>query len=288
MAVAVQRSVGLVESRHDLARATKAAMPMRWLALAIDLSLIGLVATVFGNVFGVTTVIDGAPPPPASTGFFSFTTATLLPRPWPSVVLVACFLVAESLFGTSPGKAITGLRIARVDGNRPGPAALAVRNLFRIADLLGFSFTLIAVAPLPVLGGFVAYMTPLRQRLGDLVAGTVVLERHHPHVAWWPALPHRNARIGALCLAVTITITGLVAFDYYGRPPLVIAGMRNTGSLPDMGSGYRIGSPTWGAGTVTVPYTFVNAKGTGCSGAMSLRWAGIVEGWIPTSGSSSC
>ena len=69
----------------------------------------------------------------------------------------------EVFFGRSVGKMATGLRVLRLDGVAPGAVALFVRNFLRVIDLW-MGVTLILVL-----------MLPLRQRLGDIAAGTVVV-----------------------------------------------------------------------------------------------------------------
>ncbi len=76
---------------------------------------------------------------------------------------VAAFLafVCESLFGTTLGKAIFGLRVRRTDGTHAGVARIFVRYLLRPIDIL-------------VIGPLLALVTPRHQRLGDFAGGTVV------------------------------------------------------------------------------------------------------------------
>ncbi|MGA2442844.1 MAG: RDD family protein [Tepidisphaeraceae bacterium] len=74
-------------------------------------------------------------------------------------------LVAELICGQSIGKMVFGLRVVDLKGNAPSAGAIVLRNLLRVADVtLG----------LPLL---IVFLTPLRQRVGDLVAGTVVISR---------------------------------------------------------------------------------------------------------------
>lgn len=71
--------------------------------------------------------------------------------------------------GCTPGKRLAGIRVVRVDGGPPGFSESLVRNLLRAVELpLGYAPAILAV----VLGS-------RRQRLGDLVAGTLVV-RHAP------------------------------------------------------------------------------------------------------------
>src|SRR5690606_14755479 len=76
-------------------------------------------------------------------------------------------LTLELLTGRSLGKMIFGLRVTDFNGAPPARSALLVRNLLRILDVY-------ILFPLPLL--LVLY-TPLRQRMGDLAARTIVVEK---------------------------------------------------------------------------------------------------------------
>ena len=84
----------------------------------------------------------------------------------PLVVLLVTVLhtgVAEAWTGRSLGKALLRLRVAGLDGGRPARRRLVLRALLKPLDLLA---VLLLVLPL---------INPARQRLPDLLAGTVVL-----------------------------------------------------------------------------------------------------------------
>ncbi len=91
---------------------------------------------------------------------------TLLAVSWP--ILYFCLL--EGFWnGQTLGKKAAGLRVRLADGTPVTPLAAAARNLLRPADML----------PLPYFSGVVAmFLNPRLQRLGDLVAGTIVV--HEP------------------------------------------------------------------------------------------------------------
>jgi uncharacterized RDD family membrane protein YckC len=68
--------------------------------------------------------------------------------------------------GRTPGKRALGLRVVRADGAPVGPAESLVRNLLRALEVpFGYAPGVIAIA-----------LSPRRQRLGDLVAGTLVVK----------------------------------------------------------------------------------------------------------------
>jgi uncharacterized RDD family membrane protein YckC len=71
----------------------------------------------------------------------------------------------EATCGATLGKMIVGIRVIRT-GRRSAIAAAAIRNLLRFIDGLGFY----------VIGMIVAGCSPWRQRLGDLSAGTTVVD----------------------------------------------------------------------------------------------------------------
>ena len=76
------------------------------------------------------------------------------------------FVVCEALFGRSPGKMAVGVRVVTTSGRPIGWRAAALRNLLRAADLLPVGYVA-GVASMALSSRF--------QRLGDLVAGTMVV-----------------------------------------------------------------------------------------------------------------
>ena len=73
-------------------------------------------------------------------------------------------LAFELVSGATPGKRIMGCSVVRQDGERCGAGAIFVRNAVRIIE---FHFAAVALLVL---------LTPSRQRLGDILARTVVVE----------------------------------------------------------------------------------------------------------------
>lgn len=68
--------------------------------------------------------------------------------------------------GLTPGKRMAELRIVASDGRAPDPVALLVRNLLRLADWLPAFY---------MLGLGLMFFRQDQRRLGDIVAGTVVV-----------------------------------------------------------------------------------------------------------------
>jgi uncharacterized RDD family membrane protein YckC len=86
---------------------------------------------------------------------------------WYTGAVVAYLLytsIAEMLFARTLGKWLFGLRVASLDGSRPTARAALLRNVLRLVDLLLVLFPLIMM-----------FLSPLRQRLGDVAAGTLVI-----------------------------------------------------------------------------------------------------------------
>jgi uncharacterized RDD family membrane protein YckC len=71
---------------------------------------------------------------------------------------------SEALAGKTLGKWVLGLRVVRLDGGTPDPVALLIRNFLRLVD--------IGLMCVPLV--FIAF-SPLRQRIGDVAAGTIVI-----------------------------------------------------------------------------------------------------------------
>lgn len=84
------------------------------------------------------------------------------------LIWFAYYIVMEALLGASLGKLLLGLRVVSEDGTAIGWPAAIVRNVLRVVD--GFLFYLVAA--------LVAWGSPKRQRLGDRVAGTVVVRQN--------------------------------------------------------------------------------------------------------------
>lgn len=68
--------------------------------------------------------------------------------------------------GRTPGKRIVGLRVMRAGGEPIGLVTSAIRNVLRIVDIMPVGYGV---------GVVVMFVTKRNQRLGDLVAGSVVV-----------------------------------------------------------------------------------------------------------------
>lgn len=102
--------------------------------------------------------------------------------------------------GQTPGKMLASIRVVAVDGYPPSFLALLLRGLI-------WPIEVVVTLPLPI-GLYVIAFTPRRQRLGDLVAGTVVVHaraRRAPPEPWanerWSELPERKLALSPMALA---------------------------------------------------------------------------------------
>ena len=87
-------------------------------------------------------------------------------------------VVCEGLWdGQTPGKRVLHLRVISSDGAPVGWLATCVRNLMRTVDMLPFGYACGLVSGL---------LDPWGRRLGDLVAGTLVVDRwaYTAHPDW--------------------------------------------------------------------------------------------------------
>lgn len=117
------------------------------------------------------------------------------------VVLVATVLalfaypaIAEARTGRTVGKAALGLRVVTVEGGPARARHTAIRAALQFVDLL--------LPPLGVVATLSALASPLDQRLGDRVAGTLVLRTRSGAVATravaFPPLPGYEGYVATL------------------------------------------------------------------------------------------
>jgi len=265
----------------SLASATRRALPRRLLALIADTVVISLLDAIVNGTFGVARVTSGIATTMGSGGFTSFTTQTTVDWPWLALLWVTYYAVLEGLFGATFGKRLTGLRVTDLEGRRIGPQAAIVRNLARLLDVLPFAY---------VLGGILTLATRQHQRLGDRFAGTIVMPVGAVTSPPPPSGLGRRRAIGLAAVAAFL-LAFCAGFAYFGRPPLVIEGAKNTseGIFTEGVSSYTLGSPRWGTGRITYPVTYEVARTSQtCQGTITLDWYWFFPGWVFSSGESQC
>ena len=256
----------------------------RFGAALLDLIILVIVTIWLGDVFGVTHVTSGTALRTAGD-FTYFATANTLNPPWLILIVVVLYSVQEALFGATWGKLVAGLRVVDAEsGLRPTIGMVVVRNVLRVVEYY----------PILYLVGSVAAMTsPRRQRLGDRLAGTLVVSAASAPLAYLPASQVRR-RLLLLLVGCAVFALGCGAFAYVGRPPLVIQSLVNTNSLFDRDNivAYTLGAPRWGSGVVRYPIAYRDMAHyhAGCHGTLTLRWHGFFAlngGWRLESAASA-
>ena len=93
--------------------------------------------------------------------------ALLLAESLNAAIFFLYLWLLETSCGATLGKAMVGIRVVRTTERSP-LAAVAIRNLLRVVDGLGFY----------LLGAVVASCSRIHRRVGDMCAGTIVIEEH--------------------------------------------------------------------------------------------------------------
>lgn len=119
---------------------------MRFLALLIDGIIVGAVSGLLAAVLRDSPGLYG--------GLIG-------------VLAVAYYIVMEATQGATVGKMALGLRVVKMDGSPISWSESVIRNLLRIIDgLFGY-----------LVGAILIWTSPLKQRLGDRLANTVVIRK---------------------------------------------------------------------------------------------------------------
>jgi len=84
-------------------------------------------------------------------------------------MLLLYMTLFEGLGARTPGKLLTGCRVARLDGQPPTMGDAFLRNLLRLLWITPFGPAFV------LLDAWSMRVTELDQRMGDLAAGTVVV-----------------------------------------------------------------------------------------------------------------
>lgn len=251
----------------------------RFLALLADTVILSIFDAMVNGTFGVTRVTSGFTDPMLSGGFARFTTTTEVDGLLLLVIWVGYYTLFETLFGASPGKALAHLRVVDAQRHPATFRTILLRNLVRPIDALPFVY---------LLGGALVLFTRDHQRLGDRIARTLVVRSEDV------AQPTSSGggvrgRVASIIAGLAVFVVICAAFQYWGRPPLVIQGLQRTGELFSQPiSGYTLGQARWGSGSVTYPITFTAQRtNQTCSGEIELYWS-FPSGWNGRTGQYDC
>jgi uncharacterized RDD family membrane protein YckC len=138
-----------------------AALGNRFLALVLDTILITAVFAVIGML--IASRFGGI----TSSGFSMKGNPALLAMLLTTVFAFLYFWLFEGFFGATIGKMIVGIRVADISGRACDLKQALIRNLLRIID--GLAVYLV--------GFLVAVFSKRRQRLGDHIANTLVVDK---------------------------------------------------------------------------------------------------------------
>ncbi len=128
--------------------------------------------------------------------------------------------LAEARGGATLGKRLLRIRVRKLTGGAVEPRQALIRNLLRAVDFFPIG---IAGVPVPYLVALVAVtLTRRRQRVGDLLAGTVV-RRHVPlrkrEIVLASASPRRRDLLDSLGLAFAVRAPAVAEILPPGRRP---------------------------------------------------------------------
>src|SRR4029434_885120 len=147
----------------DLRSAPLCSTFVRGLGFGIDLILYGIFLLLFLSAMN-----------PAKEGAFAFMGKLFL------LLGGSYFMIFEFLTSTTPGKLLLGRRAVLENGEPLDATAAIVRNIVRPLDL--------------ILGYPLLALTRRKQRLGDLIADTLVVKKAH----------NRNGAVSLACLAMVL------------------------------------------------------------------------------------
>ena len=207
-------SIFLSTPEHAALEFELAGLGSRFMAHVIDLLLIVLVLLgfwLFLLLGPVSLLVRDALG--ASESFGSYGIALMILVSF--VVIWGYFFLIEGYFqGITPGKKYMGLRVLREDGLPIGFYESAVRNFVRAADAFP--------PPTYLLGGAVIHLDPSGKRLGDMVAGTIVIRESFPKpietrtgAAWAARVEQGHSRQPLSLSGGNITVKQLDLIEQY-------------------------------------------------------------------------
>lgn len=116
------------------------------------------------------------------------------------------YVICEKFWGRTPGKRMFGLRVVRSSGVPLNWSAALLRNLLRSVDGLPWiSLGVLSLFPTCVVGLGCALLTKKFQRMGDLLADTVVIYNDKPWEFPLPVLNEAQAQLTPLPPAAALS-----------------------------------------------------------------------------------
>ncbi len=134
----------------------------RGIAQVIDIIISFIIFTLIG--FSFAPVFNGL----THTGFHLTGLPALIVIFLSGMAVLAYFTILESELGQTLGKLVMKIKVVKEDGSSCDYPSSLIRNALRVVDWLPFLYIIGVV--------FITRSEP-KQRLGDLFAGTVVIEK---------------------------------------------------------------------------------------------------------------
>jgi uncharacterized RDD family membrane protein YckC len=256
-----------------------ASLWARTRAILVDVIIVSVIQAVINGVFGSEHITNAVIAPSATGGYSSYTSSTTVDGFWLWVAAITYFVLLEGLFSETVGKAIVGIKVTDLSGHRAGWPAIVIRNVLRVIDSLpGFY----------LVGALVARFSARRQRIGDRLAGTLVVPARAV-VGPQLSVEQRRRRVAVLFGVLVLFVASCFAFAYWGRPPIALGDAARRGEFPGgRVASYYSGPAQWIGGSVSYPVTYTLASGKRCTGQVTLDWNGFTGGWQMTSAESTC
>ncbi|BCL77848.1 RDD family protein [Ktedonobacteria bacterium brp13] len=257
-------------------------MGSRVVAAWLDFMPLSVLLWLVDTTFGINHYLSSLP----TLSGIPYTSSLTIAVPGLYLLMIVYYTVQEALFGATFGKFIMGLRVVQNDGSPVTFIGALVRNVVRPIDATsGY-----------LLGWLIALWSSRHRRLGDHLAGTLVVSKDSVLVAAQPR-SYFWLRLGTLTFLCACLVTFCLGFDYYGRPPLVIQGLTNAnapspiftdrGTITDLTQHQTLAKDN----TVTYAVTFTalnHGTRSQCQGNITLTWTGFPNGWSGASGETTC
>jgi uncharacterized RDD family membrane protein YckC len=250
--------------------------PRRILAICIDSLALSVIMILINGSFGSMHVTSGSIPT-------NYTAIYTVDWPWYLVVIFVYFFIQEASFSTTIGKRLLGIEVVDSAGQPITLRAAFLRTLLRFIDALPCFY---------LVGGVITLLMPQRQRIGDLVAQTLVVRHQSAPVLVLPSSPRQLERLVSIACLLFLLACAIVG--YFVRPGQVIAEMRSTHEAifdDESMTNFTLGTPSWGVGTVRYPVHYREQKDGrtfACQGEIVMNFL-PPRGWSSTNGTgSSC
>ena len=251
-------------------------------AALLEFLPLSLLIVLVDSIFGINQYLSSL----SSLPGIPYTSSTAVAWPWFYLVMMMYYVVQETLFSTTIGKFLMGLRVVQNDGSPITFLHAFIRNIVRPIDAIwGY-----------LLGWILALCSSRRRRLGDHLGRTLVVSVDSVPTFSSPR-PRPWRILSILAILCAFFIAFCLGFDYYGRPPLIIQSLAYANApsqiFTDRGivADLTLSRPTWKNNTVTYAVTF-NAYHhdtmSACKGNITLIWSGFIGGWWVGSGDTTC